>query len=322
MIAEFITNFGNNDPLLFNAIIALLSLIVVAKAADLLVFSIANYSRRLGMSEYVIGFIALSIGGAMPELIASLTGSFYGSGEIIYGTVLGSNLTQIPILGMALLLGSRLKPDSSSKGNAPILTFIIALLPILLVIDGTLSRFDGLILLGSFIFYLGNLWQGEQSRKKKKDLRFKDIYKDMLIFIGSLAALLLSARFLVSSSLRISGILDISPFIIGIVVIGIGGAAPEIIVQLRSVFQHHEDFIYGNVLGSIVANSSFVLGIVALIKPFSIPFSSIILTSIFMVAGLLYVLLVLNSGEFNWKHGLIMIIFYIIFIVLELIFWL
>jgi len=317
---DIIINFGNQHPLLFNSIIAVISLLILAKAADLLVYSISDYAKLLGISEYLIGFIALSIGTALPELTASLTGAFLGSGEIIFGTILGSNLFKIPILGFTLLIGTKLVASSKNIGNAPILTLVLSILPVILVIDGYLSRFDGLILLASFIYYLASLWRTEKTLgKMKKNVKLKTLYKDILIFTGSLAALLLSARFLVVSSLHVSNILDISPFIIGIVVIGIGGSMPELTVQLRSIFQNHRELIFGNIFGSIVANSTFVLAIVALIKPFSVSFSSLILTSIFMVAGLFYSLLVISHGELNWKHGIIMFIFYIIFIILEMI---
>ncbi len=317
---DFIINFGNQNPLLFNSVVAIISLAILAKAADLLVYSISSYAKQLGISEYLIGFIVLAISTALPELIASITAAFLGAGEMIFGTVLGSNLFKIPLLGIVLLFGIRLVPSKKNIGNAPILTLILSIIPVLLVIDGKLSRFDGITLIISFILYLGGLWQSEKTfGKMKENVKFKSIYKNILIFTGALTALLLSARFLVTSSLHISSLLDISPFIIGLVVIGIGGSMPELTVQIRSILQHHKDLIFGNILGSIVANSSFVLGLTALIKPFHISFSSIILTSIFLVAGLFYTLLVINHGELNWKHGLIMVVFYIIFIALQLI---
>ncbi len=317
---NLIINFGNQYPLLFNIIIVIISLLILAKSADLLVYSISHYAKLLGISEYLIGFVALAIGTSLPELMASVTGTFLGSGEIVFGTILGSNLFKIPLLGLVLIIGTKLAASSKTIGNTPILTLVLSIFPVILVIDGYLSRFDGLLLLASFIYYLASLWQTEKTLgKMKKNVKFKTLYKDILIFTGSLAALLLSSRFLVISSLHISNILDISPFIIGIVFIGIGGSMPELTVQLRSIFQNHKELIFGNVFGSIVANSTFVLAIVALIKPFSVSFPSLILTSIFLVAGLFYTLLVISHGELNWKHGMIMIIFYVISIILEMI---
>tara|TARA_Y100000310_G_C20336998_1_gene647993 strand:- start:294 stop:701 length:408 start_codon:yes stop_codon:yes gene_type:complete len=135
-----------------------------------------------------------------------------------------------------------------------------------------------------------------------------------------LTALLLSARFLVFSSISISEILNISPYIIGLIIIGIGASAPELTIQIRSMLKHHQDIAFGNVLGSLVANSAFVLGIAAIIKPIYIQPQILFITSIFMVVGIIYMLILMGKEEVNWKHGLILISFYILFLLAEWIF--
>jgi len=317
MISQLI----NLDPLIFHSIIALASLIIVAKSADMVVYGISHYAKKLGLSDYLIGFLVVSIGTAIPELIASVTGTLVGQGLIVFGTIFGSNLFKIPLLGLILLIVKKIKTKPNVGVNAPIITLFIIALPILLSIDGGLSRIDGAILLIAFFIYIARLWHGEgQLGKMKEEIELKNVWKDALIFVLALTALLLSARFLVFSSIEISGILNISPYIIGLIIIGIGASAPELTVQIRSVFKHHEDIAFGNVLGSLVANSALVMGIVALIKPVSIQFNIIFLTSIFLIAGTIYTLTIMGKEEVNWKHGLILISFYILFLLAELIF--
>ena len=100
MIAQLI----NLNPLIFYSIIALASLIIVAKSADMIVYSISNYAKKLGVSDYLIGFLVISIGTAIPELTASLTGVLINQGPIVFGTVLGANLFELPLLGLILFL--------------------------------------------------------------------------------------------------------------------------------------------------------------------------------------------------------------------------
>ena len=94
----------NSYPLIFHSIIALASLIILAKSADMVVYGISNYAKKLGISDYLIGFLVVSIGTAIPELTASITGTLIGQGAIVYGTVLGSNLFGLPLLGLILLI--------------------------------------------------------------------------------------------------------------------------------------------------------------------------------------------------------------------------
>jgi len=213
-----INPFLNLNPLVFHSIIALASLIILAKSADMVVFGISNYAKKLGVSDYLIGFLVVSIGTAIPELTASITGVFLNQGAIVLGTVLGANLFEIPLLGLILLITRKIKTRENLGMNAPIITLFIIALPILLITDGVLSKMDGVILLIAFLIYIAKLWHGEgRIGKMKKDIKLRLIWKDALIFSLALAALLLSARFLVFSSIEISTILNISPYVIGLI---------------------------------------------------------------------------------------------------------
>jgi len=288
----------NLPPLVFHSIIALASLIIVAKSADLVVYGISHYAKKLGVSDYLIGFLVISIGTAIPELTASITGTLIGQGSIVLGTVLGANLFEIPLLGILLLIAKKIKIKQNVGMNAPIVTLFIIILPLLLIIDGLLSKTDGIILLIAFLIYIARLWRGEgQLGKMKKNIELKNVWKDALIFSLALAALLLSARFLVFSSISISEILKISPYMIGLIVIGIGASAPELTIQIRSILKHHKDIAFGNVLGSLVANSALVLGIAAIIRPVLIEPSIIFVTSIFLIMGVLYVLILMGKTK-------------------------
>jgi len=316
-----LTNFFNMNPVVFYFFVIAASLFIVAKSADLLVYGISDYAKKLGISDYLVGFIIVSIGTALPELIASMTGALVKQGGIVFGTILGSNIFKIPLLGVVILIGRKIKINANDVGNAPIITLFLTILPLFLIIDGILSRGDGIILLIAFLIYIARLWHGEgQLGKMKKDVELKNIYKDAIIFVGALAALLLSARWLVFSSIGVSEVLNVSPYVIGLVVIGIGASTPELMVQLRSVLKRKHDLAFGNVLGSIVANSSLVLGLTSLISPFSMSIKTLFLTSIFMLGGILYVLILMGKEEVNWKHGLLLISIYILFLIFEGIF--
>ncbi len=309
------------NPLVFHSVIALASLILVAKSADMIVYSISNYAKKLRVSDYLIGFLVVSVGTAIPELTASITGILIDQGSIVFGTVLGANLFEIPLLGIILIIARKIKTRQSVGMSAPIVTLFIIALPILLSIDGVLSRIEGAILLIAFLIYIARLWHGEgQLGQMERDIELKKIWKDAVIFALALAALLLSARYLVFSSITISEILNISPYIVGLIVIGIGASAPELTIQIRSIFKHHQDIAFGNVLGSLVANSALVLGIIAIIKPIYIDPSLILTTSIFLLIGMIYMLTIMVKEEVTWKQGTILILFYIFFLVVELIF--
>lgn len=123
-----------------------------------------------------------------------------------------------------------------------------------------------------------------------------------MLFLG-LAMLLAGANYLVESSVAIAQRAKLSNFVIGLTIVGIGTSSPELLISLSSALEGHGDISLGNVVGSNICNVLLILGVTALIKPFSIerntlkrdiPFN--IFASIFMVA-----LLVIDSLFFGTK---------------------
>lgn len=92
----------------------------------------------------------------------------------------------------------------------------------------------------------------------------------ILILILGLSLLLTGANYLVDSSVAIAKKANISNFIIGITIVGMGTSAPELYVSVASAFNGMGDMSVGNVLGSNICNTLLILGVTAIIAPFAI----------------------------------------------------
>lgn len=93
---------------------------------------------------------------------------------------------------------------------------------------------------------------------------------DYLLLIVGLGMLLVSADFLVDSSVAIAQRARISNFIIGLTIVGMGTSAPELFVSISSALNGSGDIAVGNVLGSNICNTFLILGVAAAIMPFMI----------------------------------------------------
>lgn len=310
-------------PILFNVIILAFSLLIVIKAADLLIFGISNYARKFGISDYLIGFIVLAIGTALPEMISSLIGGAAGSSGIALGTVFGSCVITITlVLGTMTAAAGTLDVSTKLLGKTKYLLLGLMLLPIILASDGMLSRADGIVLVASFMIYVGMLWTKEGTLGRlKKNVKIKYLWKDMLVFLGALAALLLGARFLVFSSVVISQELGISSYIIALLVIGLGTSLPDLTVALKSVKKKHATIGFGNILGGITAAMLLILGIVSIIYPITlagIGLISLLLTVIFFVFSMILVLFWVRKNQLVGWQGYTLIGIYLIFTGLQI----
>ena len=79
--------------------------ILVIIGADFTIESASNIARSLGVSEWIIGIIMVSLGTSLPELIVSIVASIKGKADMAIGNIIGSNMANITIvLGSAALV--------------------------------------------------------------------------------------------------------------------------------------------------------------------------------------------------------------------------
>ena len=89
----------------------------------------------------------------------------------------------------------------------------------------------------------------------------------LVMIVGGFAALAWSSDAFVDGSAGIAKALGISPFVIGMVVIGFGTSAPELCVSVMSGLSGHADLSLGNAYGSCIFNIAVILGISVMVFP-------------------------------------------------------
>ena len=157
----------------------LVSFVVLVKSADVAVSSICRYARKVGISDYLIGFLIVAIGTSLPELSTAVTSASAGFGEIILGDVVGANIIDITVvLGLMAIVGRKIHVKSRMLGKTIFLTMGVVILPFLLGYDGHFSRFEGFVMIIAFVLYIVRLWNREGGFGKiKKDVPWKLIYR-------------------------------------------------------------------------------------------------------------------------------------------------
>lgn len=87
------------------------------------------------------------------------------------------------------------------------------------------------------------------------------------LFIIGLVTLVIGAELLVRGSSRLAASFGVLPLVIGLTIVAIGTASPEIAVSVQAATSGQADLTLGNVLGSNIFNILFILGFTALISP-------------------------------------------------------
>lgn len=268
----------------------------------------------------MIGFVVVSIGTSLPELSTAVIGSILGQGKLILGDVIGANIIDITVVfGITLLVARKIIVKEKVINKTVFTVLAMILLPLVLGMDGSLSRVDGAILITAFLVYIMKLIQKEGKLGHiKKSIRLKDVWQDMVVFSGCIASLILASRYLVFSAVVISKMLSISPYIMGLLFVAFGTTVPELTVEVRSALTKHSCLAFGDILGSIVVNASLVLGIAALTRPITFKIMSFVSAALFMIATVTVGSLFVSRRVMNWKHGIIMLLMYVLFVAVQI----
>lgn len=308
------------NPILFHSIIVILSLFVLFKAADLLVEGISHYAKRLGLSDAIIGLLIVAMAASSPEIISAITGFVRGEGNVGFGAIIGSNMVHVGFaLGLLALVGKKTSLEAGIFSEHKFMMWAAIMLPLLLALDGELSRVDGVLLLITFGLYIVQLWHREGTLGRlKKNVKLTTIWRDSVIFLGCLVAVLLTGRWLVISSVSLSRELGIPSYFIALTVIGIGTTMPDIAVELRSLFRARAAIGLGDLLGSLMIELLLFFGIIAVIKPIPVQVSTVANAFFFLALSITTLMLLMRQKTLTWKHGLLFLSYYAVFIGIEI----
>ncbi|MCJ7691797.1 MAG: hypothetical protein MUO22_00045, partial [Sedimentisphaerales bacterium] len=129
-------------------------LLLLWKAADLLVDGAVALARRLGVSSLVIGLTVIAMGTSAPEVAASIAATLRGAGDVAVGNVYGSNIANLALVGgICALIAPIAIPKRLLRREMPVMLLAALLLwPFLRNLQ--LSRLEGVILLSIFIFLI------------------------------------------------------------------------------------------------------------------------------------------------------------------------
>lgn len=134
-----------------------------------------------------------------------------------------------------------------------------------------------------------------------------------LIFIaGGLVALSWSSDLFVDGAAAFARKLGISPFIIGMVIIGFGTCAPEFFVSLFSGVSNHANLSLGNAYGSCIFNVAGVLGITAMIAPLTVQPTLVFVGAPLMTVIAFLSMIMLDNGILSYRESVLLIIIFIV----------
>lgn len=276
----------------------------------------------------MVAFFIMAFAASLPNFFIGIMSALNGIPELSFGDVVGSNVVDLTlVIALAVLFA---KNDLSSAGHiiqtSSFFTMGAAILPLLLFVDGNLSRIDGLILLAFFFVYVFWLFSKKERFKKiynhykiSKKEKFRNYLIDIVkVVFGSLVLMAVSQGIIFSAQ-RFSSDFGVSLPLVGILAIGLGTSFPELYFSIISARKGETRMILGDLLGSIVIPSTLVLGTVVLISPITIADPKMFaLARLFLAISAVFFFIFVRTGQkLTKKEASLLLLIYIVFLVAE-----
>lgn len=291
---------------------------MVVKGATLATKYAGKLAEIFSISKYIVGFMIVAVVSILPEAFIAINAAIEGNPSLGLGVLFGASVADMTLVFFIIILlsGKNIKIESGILKNNKLYPALLAL-PIILGLDGSYSRSEGLALIAAgAIFYYMSLRKSDVGVLIKNEDVNK--LKSFAMLMLSMAILLVGANFAVTSATSLAGYLGINPILIGMFVVALGTTMPELLFSLRAVKKDDDSLAVGDILGTVLADMTIVIGILAIISPFSFPQKIVYSAGMFMVAASIVLFRFMNSGKsISRREGYLLLLFWIIFALVE-----
>lgn len=327
-------------------LVLLVSLGVLITGADLFINGAVATARHFRVSPLLVGMVIVGFGTSAPEMLVSTISALDGASGIALGNAWGSNIANIAvILGITALIRPVTVHSRVLRTELPILLGVSVLAGVQ-VIDGSLGRWDAIILLAVFVAFLW--WSVRYQRVEPSDPLADQVVREMMpdggaesrgrvpgelrvqpegrslgrsvvILVGGLVLLVGGSRGVVWGAVGLARAAGISDLIIGLTIVAVGTSLPELASSIAAIRKGEDEIAFGNVVGSNLFNTLIVVGLAGVIRPFPVERLSLV-RDVPVMVGLTVLMLLFGlgrrgrSGRINRVEAVVLCLAYVAYL--------
>lgn len=305
--------------------------VFLIKGADFFIVSSSSIARKFNVSPLIIGLTLVAFGTSLPELAVSFAASISAkaqgtTADIAMGNVIGSNVANITlILGFSALMMPILVKKSMNRQELPFVLGISVLIAVLanFFSSDQIVWWEAIILLLAFSFYMYLMLKGHKNGEENLEVHLVDMKKAIMLLILGIAGVSIGGFLVTEGAEYIAIELLVSTFdmniskattLVGLSVVALGTSLPELVTSVMAAKKGENEIALGNVLGSNVFNTLFIVGLSGLVVPLGInadvKTDSIILIGITLIV----VIFSITKQVISKKEGGILVFIYFAYI--------
>lgn len=311
--------------MLTTIVLLIIGLIVLIVGGDYLVRGSSSIALRLHLSPLVVGLTIVAFGTSAPELLISIQSALKGSPDLVMGNVVGSNICNLAlVLGLTAVINPVKVQINSIRFDWP-MTMGASILLYLIVREGSIAAFEGILFLIIIISYL--IFIIQQSRKETKanisagdkdeipEMPSKQIWKDLVFIAIGCVGLYFGSEWFVNSAKELALSIGVEERVVGLTVVALGTSLPELVTAAVASYKGQTDLALGNLMGSNIFNILSILGITSIIREIHVHIDILNKDIIWMLMITLMILpLMIMRREIGRVDGFILLLVYVVYI--------
>ncbi|HEY0011150.1 MAG TPA: hypothetical protein VGB97_04580 [Candidatus Paceibacterota bacterium] len=309
---------------LVQAVIFVVSLAVVWIFAGILVEAVSRISRQYCRNGFFTAFFVLGFLTSISEFSVAINSSLAGVPSVSAGNLIGASYVIlfliVPLLAIA---GGGIALNQAVSPRSIFITIAATVLPVLLIVDGDVTRGEGLLALLAYAAVAFTLYRQKREIaacdiERGDGQRLAPLFADLGKILAGGIAIFTAAHFLVEEAVYFAGILGVPVSLVGLLLLSIGTNVPELVIAARAVMRGRTDIAFGDYLGSTSMNT-FIFGLLALFSGrFYVAAEEFVMTAaLFVVGGIVLFLFAYSRRYISRTEGAFLLLFYITFVVLQ-----
>lgn len=251
-------------------LLLIVGFVILIKGADVFVDGASSVAGNFRVSKMLIGLTIVAFGTSAPEFAVSVKSLMAGSGDMVLGNVIGSNILNILlILGLSSMFHSLKVKDNTVKKELPITLLMTTIFTVLLSdklfdrgFNNTFTRSDGIVIILFFLVFVYYLIKMARNKiDKKQDEKYMSMKKAILFTILGIVGIIIGSNLVVENASAIARTMGVSESMVALTIIALGTSLPELVTSITATRKGEYDIAIGNVVGSNIFNIGIVIGI-------------------------------------------------------------
>ncbi|MGM0898323.1 MAG: calcium/sodium antiporter [Bacillota bacterium] len=309
-------------------LLLLVGFALLIKGADYFVEGASKIAQSLRVSPLLIGLTIVAFGTSAPEASVSFIAAFEENSDVVIGNVVGSNIFNITfILGVTALVFPLMVQSETIRKEIPFallgavsLLLLISDIQLQYLDSNLITRTEGIILLLFFVIFLYYIFEVAKKdrlniEENPADAANGSKLKNSILTIAGLGAIVFGGNLVVENSIQIALSLGMSETLVGLTIVAVGTSLPELVTSITAALKKQVEIALGNIIGSNIFNTFFILGTSATIHPLTVDSKIFQDVWLMIFVSILLMILARTKYKISKVEGAVLAVIYIVYVI-------